>query len=50
MDRGGWWTIVHGGHKGSDVTEHKHEQVQLVGSSFPNQGLNPGLESESTES
>ena len=18
MDRGGWWTIVHGGHKGSD--------------------------------
>ena len=38
------------GHKESDVTEHEHEQVQLAGSSFSNEGLNPGLDSESTES
>ena len=24
MDRGAWWAMVHGGHKESDKTEHRH--------------------------
>ena len=43
MDRGAWWPTVHGVAKSWTWRSDFYFTSRLLGSSFPNQGLNPGL-------